>query len=109
MTLTAERPLDDPRRRPPRQRRRRPSRPAPAVETPVKQTRDRQLVSGELDQDLADSDPVLDRGGVRASSCKVFVTFWGLLPFVKDRSPHHRRQLDAEDAVRDAAARASTI
>ena len=38
---------------------------------------------------------------------RVFVTFWGLQAFVKDYEADHRRELDAEDDVGDAAARAS--
>ena len=34
---------------------------------------------------------------------KVFLTFWGLQTFVKDRRPHHGPELDAADALGHAA------
>jgi peroxiredoxin family protein len=61
--------------------------PAPAAE-PEAETRTKELViinwSGELDKVW----PVMILSSTAAASgvkCKVFVTFWGLLPFVKDQ------------------------
>jgi peroxiredoxin family protein len=66
-----------------------PLQPAPAVASEAEaQTKTKELVivdwSGELDKVW----PVLILSSTAAASgvrCKVFVTFWGLLPFVKDQ------------------------
>jgi len=79
MTIVAERPLETPVAAPPEPG----VEPAAApIETPVKQM---VIVnwSGELDRIW----PTLILSSAAAASgvqCKVFVTFWGLLPFVKD-------------------------
>ena len=62
-------------------------RPGPALETD-QPTRTKELVIVDWSGDLDRVWPVLILSSTAAASgvhCKVFVTFWGLLPFVKDQ------------------------
>jgi peroxiredoxin family protein len=61
---------------------------AHAIEAPEQPTRTKELVIVNWSGDLDKVWPVLILSSTAAASglkCKVFVTFWGLLPFVKDQ------------------------